>query len=73
MDGKISLILLSKSTPGRFYTLLNADQLQSMAAHKRLQTMASSGAAGTSSQDCSICLSSIAVRVPLMTDASSFY
>ncbi|PNP75356.1 hypothetical protein FNYG_11160 [Fusarium nygamai] len=31
-----------------------------MAAHKRLQTMASSGAAGTNSQDCSICLSSIA-------------
>ncbi|KAH7192662.1 uncharacterized protein B0J16DRAFT_263688 [Fusarium flagelliforme] len=31
-----------------------------MAAHKRLQTMASSGVAGTSSQDCSICLSSIA-------------
>lgn len=31
-----------------------------MAAHKRLQTMATSGAAGSSSQDCSICLSSIA-------------
>ncbi|KAF5009610.1 hypothetical protein FDECE_4215 [Fusarium decemcellulare] len=31
-----------------------------MAAHKRLQTMASSGAAGSNSQDCSICLSSIA-------------
>ncbi|KAF4458165.1 hypothetical protein F53441_16 [Fusarium austroafricanum] len=31
-----------------------------MAAHKRLQTMASSGIAGTNSQDCSICLSSIA-------------
>ncbi|KAF4496721.1 dma1, component of spindle assembly checkpoint [Fusarium agapanthi] len=31
-----------------------------MAAHKRLQTMASSGAVGTNSQDCSICLSSIA-------------
>ncbi|KAF5025609.1 hypothetical protein F66182_2311 [Fusarium sp. NRRL 66182] len=33
-----------------------------MAAHKRLQTMASSGVAGTgtNSQDCSICLSSIA-------------
>ncbi|KAG7413830.1 hypothetical protein LZL87_012776 [Fusarium oxysporum] len=31
-----------------------------MAAHKRLQTMASSGTAGTNSQDCSICLSSIA-------------
>lgn len=31
-----------------------------MAAHKRLQTMASSGVAGANSQDCSICLSSIA-------------
>ncbi|KAH7140660.1 hypothetical protein EDB81DRAFT_654868 [Dactylonectria macrodidyma] len=31
-----------------------------MAAHKRLQTMATSGAASSSSQDCSICLSSIA-------------
>ncbi|KAM0421795.1 hypothetical protein ACHAPD_000234 [Fusarium lateritium] len=35
-----------------------------MAAHKRLQTMASSGAAaGTNSQDCSICLSSIAYPI----------
>ncbi|KAI5457803.1 hypothetical protein BGZ63DRAFT_407862 [Mariannaea sp. PMI_226] len=31
-----------------------------MAAHKRLQTMAASGASSVSSQDCSICLSSIA-------------
>ncbi|KAM0428297.1 hypothetical protein ACHAPT_007198 [Fusarium lateritium] len=31
-----------------------------MAAHKRLQTMATSGGAGSNSQDCSICLSSIA-------------
>ncbi|KAF7545722.1 hypothetical protein G7Z17_g8954 [Cylindrodendrum hubeiense] len=39
-----------------------------MAAHKRLQTMATSGAAGSSSQDCSICLSSIAcVRSLLMS------
>ncbi|KAF5000718.1 hypothetical protein FGRMN_1559 [Fusarium graminum] len=34
-----------------------------MAAHKRLQTMASSGVAGASSQDCSICLSSIAYPI----------
>ncbi|KAF4980472.1 hypothetical protein FZEAL_3517 [Fusarium zealandicum] len=31
-----------------------------MAAHARLQTMAASGASGSNSQDCSICLSSIA-------------
>ncbi|KAJ3463981.1 hypothetical protein MRS44_008767 [Fusarium solani] len=35
-----------------------------MAAHKRLQTMATSGgAAGSNSQDCSICLSSIAYPI----------
>ncbi|KAF7545549.1 hypothetical protein G7046_g9540 [Stylonectria norvegica] len=31
-----------------------------MAAHKRLQTMAANGTSGSSSQDCSICLGSIA-------------
>lgn len=50
---------------GRLGNETDRSPFHSVAAHKRLRTMASSnnaaGAAGSSSQDCSICLNSIAV------------